>query len=169
MGYQFVEVARRLKGHSDERGLHPGRLALQALRVFINGELDQLQDFLDTSAPLLAPGARLALVTARRTEAALFKNFLRNHEDCHAFPLARCLSPRRLQELYPLLQTSKNFAVVQACQPLWPSSSEVGGKRFSVPWRRTSSSALLAAEMCLHATAFKATSARREPLPVVKT
>merc|ERR1712014_396408 len=47
---------------------------------------------------------------------------MRRHEFSH--PIFEAVSsPRRLQELYPLLQTDKTFAVQQACNPIWPSAT----------------------------------------------
>eukprot|EP00927_Polykrikos_kofoidii_P055720 TRINITY_DN49935_c0_g1_i1.p1 TRINITY_DN49935_c0_g1~~TRINITY_DN49935_c0_g1_i1.p1 ORF type:complete len:538 (+),score=68.73 TRINITY_DN49935_c0_g1_i1:18-1631(+) len=132
--HQFADVARRLKGHNDERGLHPAKLAINALRVFVNGELEQLQDFMEDVMPLLSPRSRLAVVTTRRVEAAVVKSFIRRHEECHPSFVA-CASPRRLSELYPLLQTTANFAVVQACEPLWPSAiADARGRRPPRSW-----------------------------------
>merc|ERR1711879_980336 len=105
---------------------HPAKLTLQALRSFINGELEQLESFLDNVVPLLRPGARAAIVTTRRIEAALVKRFVRKHESSHPLLEAIVASgrPDRLQELYPLLQTQKPFAVQQACEPFWPTQTE---------------------------------------------
>lgn len=126
--FQFVDVAKRLKGMNDDRGLHPARLGLQALRSFVNGELEQFHDFLDDTFQLLAFGARMVVVTARRSEAATVKSFMRRHEDWNHY-LCGNTGAERVLELYPLLQTTKPYAVVQACQPLWPSPTEVGGRR----------------------------------------
>lgn len=125
--FQLVDVIRKVKSATDERGLHPAKLTLQALRVFVNGELDQLDTFLNGIMPLLVPGARLAVVTVRRVEASCVKSFMRHHEDAHPL-LATGSTTERLVELYPLMQTTEPWAVLQATEPLWPSA-DGGGRR----------------------------------------
>ncbi|CAK0818175.1 unnamed protein product [Prorocentrum cordatum] len=71
---------------------------------------------------LLAVGGRLAVVTTRRPEAATVKAFMRSRENPHPL-LESASSAQRLSELYPLLQADTPFAVVQASEPLWPSSA----------------------------------------------
>lgn len=124
---QLADVVRRVKTVPDERGMHPAKLVLQALRTFVNGELEQLDAFLEGVMPLLLPGGHLAIISTRRAEAALVKSFLRRHEESH--PRFSGRSASRLQDLYPLLKTDKPFAVRQACDPLWPTADGANGRR----------------------------------------
>lgn len=128
--FQLVEVVRRVKNNADGGGQHPARLALQALRIFVNGEMEELQRCLEGLCPLLRPSARCVVVTLRRAEAALVKAFIRLHENAPS-SFAAVLSPQRLQELYPLLQTAEPYAVVQSVQPIWPQADDLKGKRGS--------------------------------------
>merc|ERR1712232_1107197 len=105
---EIAEVIRQVKMGQDDRGQHPAKLSFQSFRVFINHEMEQLSAFLDGSVPLLRPGARAVVITFKRPEAAVVKRFLRDNEVPHPL-LERAASPRRLRELYPLLQTSKAF------------------------------------------------------------
>merc|ERR1712087_645835 len=106
----------------DDRGQHPAKLTFQALRVFINNEMDQLERFLEGSLPLLQPGAHAVVITFKRPEASLVKRFVRDHEEPHAM-LERAVPTRRLAQLYPLLRTPKSFAVRQAHTPITPTAS----------------------------------------------
>lgn len=50
----------------------------QALRIEVNGELDSLRHFLDSTVRILRPGGRLAILTYHSIEDRIVKNFLRS-------------------------------------------------------------------------------------------
>jgi 16S rRNA (cytosine1402-N4)-methyltransferase len=49
----------------------------QALRMEVNDELGALEDFLNASMEMLAPGGRLAVITFHSLEDRMVKNFLK--------------------------------------------------------------------------------------------
>lgn len=61
-----------------ERHKHPATRTFQAIRIFINRELDDLQDCLRDSLEVLARGARLVVISFHSLEDRIVKRFMRD-------------------------------------------------------------------------------------------
>jgi 16S rRNA (cytosine1402-N4)-methyltransferase len=62
-----------------EPGKHPATRTFQALRMFINHELEQIERGLEQALDLLASGGRLVVISFHSLEDRLVKQFMRAH------------------------------------------------------------------------------------------
>lgn len=62
--------------HGKKEKIDPATRTFQAIRIFINDELGELERALDAAESLLAPGGRLVVVTFHSLEDSIVKEFL---------------------------------------------------------------------------------------------
>ncbi len=71
----IVEAVAPARDHKK----HPATRTFQAIRIYINGELEQLAAVLEQSLSLLKAGGRLCVISFHSLEDRIVKRFLRDH------------------------------------------------------------------------------------------
>jgi 16S rRNA (cytosine1402-N4)-methyltransferase len=94
-----------------EKHKHPATRAFQAIRIFINRELKDLEDLLDVAVPLLKPGGRLVVISFHSLEDRIVKRFIRRLSQGTQIPRGVPVTDAELQrELRPLGKAQKASA-----------------------------------------------------------
>ena len=76
-----AELAELVAGavKTREPGQNPATRTFQALRIFVNAELEELQQALEASLAVLKPGGRLAVISFHSLEDRIVKQFIAAH------------------------------------------------------------------------------------------
>jgi len=142
---ELAVVIRKALRHPPGAPKDPSTKSFQAIRIHINGELDELNAGLAAAERLLRPGGRLAVVSFHSTEDRIVKNFLRERSGGDAagsrhrpapLPLARAATfetPARKvrpskaeEERNPRARSATLRSAVRTAAPAWPGSSIQG-------------------------------------------
>ena len=80
-----LELAEVIKvAHPNwQRGKHPATQSFQAMRIFINNELGDVDNFLEQSITILKAGASLSVISFHSLEDRRIKQFLQRHSKGH--------------------------------------------------------------------------------------
>ena len=70
-----------------EKGKDPSTRSFQAIRIFINSELDDLEQCLQQAVNILKPGGRLVVISFHSLEDRIVKHFIRNMEKGEQLPI----------------------------------------------------------------------------------
>jgi 16S rRNA (cytosine1402-N4)-methyltransferase len=73
---RLADIVRDAVPAAARRDGHPARRTFQALRIYVNGEIDRLPDALDELFGFLIPGGRLACISFHSLEDRIVKQFI---------------------------------------------------------------------------------------------
>jgi len=105
-------VAKVVRAKPNE--IHPATRTFQALRIFVNEELDELQEALTAAERVLKPGGRLVVVSFHSLEDRIVKNFFADRGKVSA-------GSRHLPEV---AQAATSFEILTK-RPVTPGEAEI--------------------------------------------
>ncbi|MBV7315749.1 16S rRNA (cytosine(1402)-N(4))-methyltransferase RsmH [Shewanella sp. NIFS-20-20] len=82
---QLADLIARIS-KSKERNKHPATRVFQAIRIYINSELEQIDQALEGSLRALAPAGRLSIISFHSLEDRIVKRFIRRHSQGEQVP-----------------------------------------------------------------------------------
>ncbi len=96
-----------------EPGQNPATRTFQALRIFINAELEELQQALEACLQVLEPGGRLVVISFHSLEDRIVKQFIALHSR-QVFDRRAPFAPPRAMQLEALARVRPSAAEVAA-------------------------------------------------------
>ena len=90
----LVRVIESVSGRWAGAKIHPATKVFQALRIFVNDELKNIESLLAGSLRVLNPGGRLVFISFHSLEDRLVKRFLKGHIGSEASHSLRILTPK---------------------------------------------------------------------------
>ncbi|MCB1474942.1 MAG: 16S rRNA (cytosine(1402)-N(4))-methyltransferase RsmH [Rhodobiaceae bacterium] len=114
---ELASLIEQLLGRGRER-IHPATRTFQALRIYVNAELQELARALSAAERVLQAGARLAVVTFHSLEDRIVKSFLAGRAE------TRVAVSRHMPE--PVAGPEPTFRL-QPKKPVLPDASEIAG------------------------------------------
>ena len=110
---QVADIVRRASRTKGYHRIDPATRTFQALRIWVNRELEGLDEFLSQAAARLAPGGRLAVITFHSLEDRVVKHTFRRLEMVDVLTRRPITGSEQELETNPRARSAKLRAVVR--------------------------------------------------------
>lgn len=115
---RFAEIVRQSM-HYRKSKIDPATKTFQAIRIYINKELENLERFLSNVADLLKPGSRLLIVSFHSLEDSIVKSFFKEHS------VKKIARSKYAQPLDPGSIDENKWLKIITKKPLVPTGREI--------------------------------------------
>lgn len=103
---QLADLIARISKNK-ERNKHPATRVFQAIRIYINSELEQIEQALEGALKVLAPKGRLSVISFHSLEDRLVKRFIRKNSQSKEVPYGLPVSEEELNSTRKLTPVGK--------------------------------------------------------------
>ena len=114
---ELAELCEGVLSSGKRKSVPPATLCFQALRIYVNDELDELKIGLEQAVKILKPGGRIAVISFHSLEDRIVKQFFRKEAaEClcpPGFPICVCKHKPRLKVLTRKPVTAKEEEINQ--------------------------------------------------------
>lgn len=76
---QLAEIIAKVVPKDHKKKIHPATKVFQALRIYVNGELENIRSFLHASLAMVKPEGRVVCISFHSLEDRLVKQFFKDH------------------------------------------------------------------------------------------
>ena len=105
------QLAQLIKKTAPQREIkkHPATRSFQAIRMYINSELEQIEKVLSASLAVLKTGGRLTVISFHSLEDRLVKQFMKKHSQAKKVPRGLPISEEELNKGKKLVLVGKKL------------------------------------------------------------
>ncbi len=136
---QLAKVVAAVAQTMKQEKIHPATRVFQALRIYVNRELEQIQALLDAAPILLKPGGRLAVISFHSLEDRLVKDAMRSGGKDGTWQVLTkkpVLASDAEIEQNPRSRSAKLRAAVRDTTERQPASNAVRQSEAGMDWKK---------------------------------
>ena len=111
---ELAGIIEKCYPKNKKSGRNPATKSFQAIRIYINNELQELESFLNSCLDIIASGGRIVVISFHSLEDRMVKRFIKKHSEGKDVP-----------SKIPLTETSKNLSLRKIKTTLKANDDEV--------------------------------------------